>query len=213
MRFIDVIRNILKSNIEGLSPQKIREIVKNNYSEYFGTESHISNVNKGHYKDLDHALLAQIYIATRSVSDIEVDRSCKPIVLRYSFDLNNELIDSTEVDNDYENLDKLEAGIGSLYILGTNLYDKNGFEILKIGITTGLVSKRIDQLYTTGVPLKFREIRIYETKNYAELELSLHKLLSDFRINASREFFTNKCLPYVDKIIDIHELIQKRACG
>ena len=107
MRFIDVIRNILKSNIEGLSPQKIREIVKNNYSEYFGTESHISNVNKGHYKDLDHALLAQIYIATRSVSDIEVDRSCKPIVLRYSFDLNNELIDSTEVDNDYENLDSL----------------------------------------------------------------------------------------------------------
>mgnify|MGYP003469738299 CR=1 FL=1 len=40
-----------------------------------------------------------------------------------------------------------------------------------------------------------------------------NKLLSDFRINASREFFTNKCLPYVDKIIDIHELIQKRACG
>ena len=58
MRFIDVIRNILKSNIEGLSPQKIREIVKNNYSEYFGTESHISNVNKGHYKDLYHSLFA-----------------------------------------------------------------------------------------------------------------------------------------------------------
>lgn len=43
-----------------------------------------------------------------------------------------------------------------------------------------------------------------ETKNYYELEQSLHKLLAPYRINKSSEFFTEKCLPFVDKIVAIH---------
>lgn len=209
IKFIDLIRQILKENNSGLSPQVIREIIKLNYPEFYGTESHLVNVKKGHYKDLDHALLAQIYIATRSVNDIEVDRSVKPIILKYNIDSDDELLNTDSLVTDFENLEQLEAGIGFVYVLGTNLFDKECNEIIKIGITTGSVEKRIDQLYTTGVPLKFRVIKQYETRNYAELEIALHKLLADYRVNTSREFFISKCLPFVDKIIEVHELIQK----
>ena len=91
-----------------------------------------------------------------------------------------------------ESLEKLEAGIGRLYVLGTSLYTKDGEEIVKIGITTGTVENRISQLYTTGVPFRFRVMKDIETKNYYELEQSLHKLLDPYRINKSREFFTDK---------------------
>jgi hypothetical protein len=75
-----------------------------------------------------------------------------------------------------------------MYVLGTNLYTKEGEEIVKIGITTGSVDARISQLYTTGVPFRFRVIKKYETKNYYELEQALHRLLEPYRINRSREF-------------------------
>ena len=110
-----------------------------------------------------------------------------------------------------ENLKKLEEGIGTLYVLGTNLYTKEGEEIIKIGITTGNVEKRISQLYTTGVPYRFRVIREYETKNYSELEPSLHRLLDVYRINRSREFFTEKALEYIEKVIEIHNEILAKA--
>ncbi|WP_208296806.1 GIY-YIG nuclease family protein, partial [Massilia sp. CCM 8734] len=106
-----------------------------------------------------------------------------------------------------ESLEKLEAGIGRLYVLGTSLYTKGGEEIVKIGITTGTVENRISQLYTTGVPFRFRVMKDIETKNYYELEQSLHKLLDPYRINRSREFFTEKCLPFVDKVVAIHNEI------
>lgn len=82
---------------------------------------------------------------------------------------------------------------------------------IKIGITTGSVEQRINQLYTTSVPYRFRVIKQTDTKNYAELEQSLHKILDPFRINRSREYFTDKCLPYIDSLLTIHEEIQKNA--
>ena len=72
---------------------------------------------------------------------------------------------------------------------------KRGEEIVKIGIATGSVDARINQLYTTGVPFRFRVIKEFG-KNYYELEQALHRLLEPYRINRSREFFTDKCLPY-----------------
>jgi hypothetical protein len=78
---------------------------------------------------------------------------------------------------DIEDLEKPEAGVGTIYVLGTNLYTKEGKEIIKIGITTGSVGARINQLYTTGVPFRFRVIGQFETKNYYELEQALHRLL------------------------------------
>jgi hypothetical protein len=53
-----------------------------------------------------------------------------------------------------------------VYVLGTNLYTKDGQEIIQIGITTGSVEARINQLYTTGVPFRFRVIKTLDTTNY-----------------------------------------------
>ena len=112
---------------------------------------------------------------------------------------------------DGENLEKLEEGVGTLYVLGTNLFTKEGDEIVKIGITTGSVESRIDQLYTTGVPFRFRVIKTVETRNYYELEQSIHKLLDLHRVNRSREFFSAKCLPFIDQIVSLHNDIQQRV--
>ena len=50
----------------------------------------------------------------------------------------------------------------------------------------------------------------FDTKNYYELEQSMHKLLDPYRINQSREFFTGNCLPYVEKILALHQDIQNK---
>lgn len=206
MTFADLIREILRSHPEGMTPQQIRDQVKSEHPDFYGTESHRRNVEKGHYNDLDHALLAQIYVASRTGGQIFVDREQKPIRLSLAPGAYQD-ISVPDEDIDTENLEKLEAGVGRLYVLGTALYTKNGEEIVKIGITTGTVDRRISQLYTTGVPFRFQVIKDIETKNYYELEQSLHKLLDPFRINKSREFFTNKCLPFVDQVIQIHNEI------
>ena len=210
MSFFELIRQILRAHPEGMTPQQLRDKIKTDHPEYYGTESHRRNVEKGHYKDLDHALLAQIYVASRSAGQIAVDRSQKPIKLTVG---SGPVDDNSAIDEeiDTENLEKLEAGVGTMYVLGTHLYTKDGEEIIKIGITTGSVDARINQLYTTGVPFRFRVIKEFETKNYYELEQALHRLLEPYRINRSREFFTDKCLPYVEQIVAIHQDIQGKA--
>ena len=210
MSLIQAIRTILQGKPEGLTPQQIRDVIKRDYPALYGTESHRSNVDKGHYKDLDHALLAQIYVAYRTAPDIYADKSVKP--MKFSLMLSTTSPDATDEESvEFENLEKLEEGRGTLYILGTHLFTKTGQEIIKIGITTGSVEQRINQLYTTSVPYRFRVIKQTDTKNYAELEQSLHKILDPFRINRSREYFTDKCLPYIDSLLTIHEEIQKNA--
>ncbi len=206
MTFADLIRELLRNHPEGMTPQQIRDVVKNNHPDFYGTESHRRNVEKGHYSDIDHALLAQIYVASRTGGQIFVDKTQKPICLSLAPGVNQE-VSVPDEDIATENLEKLEAGVGRLYVLGTALYTKAGEEIVKIGITTGAVESRITQLYTTGVPFRFRVIKDIETKNYYELEQSLHKLLDPYRINKSREFFTDKCMPFVDKVIAIHNEI------
>ncbi len=81
MKFIDLIRTILENHPNGMTPQQIRDYLKTKYPNYYGTEAHKRNVEKGHYNNLDHALLAEIYIATRQASDIFSDRSTKPMTL------------------------------------------------------------------------------------------------------------------------------------
>ncbi|MGE0484478.1 MAG: GIY-YIG nuclease family protein [Gammaproteobacteria bacterium] len=210
MKFAEVIRALLKENPAGLTPQEIRDLIKSKYPDYYGTESHRKNVEKGHYKDIDHALLAQIYVFRQNATDIYADTSQKPMRLS----LSPSTILESDVDEDLietENLSKLEAGIGTLYVLGTNLYTKAGEEIIKIGITTGTVERRIDQLFNTSAPYRFRAIRTYEAEKYAELEQAVHRMLDPFRINQSREYFTDKCLPFVETLIATHEAILAAA--
>lgn len=210
MTFSDVIRNILRSAPEGLTPQQIRDVIKKDYPDFYGTESHKRNVEKGHYGNIEHALLAQIYVVPRYANDILTDKSVKPMKFM--------LLSSEDEEDNYdedslatEDLEKLEDGIGTLYILGTNLFTKQGEELIKIGITTGSVENRINQLYNTSVPEKFRVIKKVETKNYAELEQSMHKIFDPFRINRSREYFTARCLRFVDALFALHEDILRSA--
>jgi len=64
-----------------MTPQQIRETIKANYPDLYGPESHRRNVEKKHYKNLDHALLSQIYMASRTDRQIVVDKTQKPIRL------------------------------------------------------------------------------------------------------------------------------------
>lgn len=83
MTFTDIVRLICKSAQRPLTPQEIREQIKAKYPEFYGTPSHLRNVAKGHYKDLDHALLAQIYIVTRSAGGLVVDKTQKPLTVTW----------------------------------------------------------------------------------------------------------------------------------
>jgi len=93
-------------------------------------------------------------------------------------------------------------------VLRTDTFTKEGKEIVKIGFTAQDVKQRINQLYTTGVPFKFKIHATYQTKNFVGLEAALHKLLDPFKLNKSREFFVEDALEYIDKIVAVHKAIQ-----
>ncbi|WP_319049425.1 GIY-YIG nuclease family protein [Pseudomonas aeruginosa] len=186
LRFTDVIRQILREHPDGLTPQHIRAIVKRDYPQHVGTPSHLRNVASGSYVDLDHAVLAAIYTACRSASDISADKSRKPHLMTLLPEPGSaEIKDEDLLEG--EDLAKLEADVGTLYVLSTGLFTADQVEIIKIGKTTGAVEKRITQLYTTGVPYRFTVVSQLETTNYSKLEQALHCLLDRFRINKSRE--------------------------
>jgi hypothetical protein len=79
MTFINVITKILSSAVKQFTPQEIREIIKREHPEFHGTQAHIRNVEKGHYRDVDHALLAQIYTAVRTHKHFFCDKNSKPM--------------------------------------------------------------------------------------------------------------------------------------
>ena len=65
--------------------------------------------------------------------------------------------------------------------------------LIKIGITQQEgVGKRLQTLYTTGVPLPFECIWAGEVDDCKEVESIIHNAFSDFRVNPKREFFKLK---------------------
>lgn len=61
--------------------------------------------------------------------------------------------------------------------------------LVKIGMTTKPPKKRLQELYTTGVPFPFKlhyECRVKDARNTEQL---LHQLLSAYRVSRKREFF------------------------
>jgi hypothetical protein len=62
-----------------ITPQDLREKIKTEYPQYYQTPSHLRNVEKGHYQDADHALLANIYIVVNSNKRLTCDKSFKPM--------------------------------------------------------------------------------------------------------------------------------------
>lgn len=79
MNFIDAVKNILLINVGPMTPQEIREKIKMMYPKFYGTTSHISNVEKRYYKNIDHALLAQIYSLVGTNNTFSCDKKFKPM--------------------------------------------------------------------------------------------------------------------------------------
>jgi hypothetical protein len=62
--------------------------------------------------------------------------------------------------------------------------------MVKIGFTTqNDAKKRIDGLYTTGVPFPFKIEFVCKVPNAAEVEAALHTAFGPNRVNPKREFF------------------------
>lgn len=113
MTFTDLLREILRTHPTGLTPQALRDIIKVKAPDHYDTDSNRRNVEKGHYADLDHALLARIYVASRNCADIYADRTQKPMVLSVAPHPEiGEIADEDVIET--ENLEKLEQGLGTL---------------------------------------------------------------------------------------------------
>lgn len=75
---------------------------------------------------------------------------------------------------------------GFVYLLSNEFYKDN---LYKIGYTTRNVEDRVNELYTTGVPVQFDvEFRL-PVNNLYEVEKAIHHKLKKHRINNEREFF------------------------
>ena len=85
--------------------------------------------------------------------------------------------------------------------------------LIKIGITHDeQVDKRLQTLYTTGVPLPFECIWAGEVDDCAEIERLIHNAFSDFRINPKREFFKLKperVIPLLKKLASAEIMANK----
>lgn len=84
MKFSEVVKYILSLTSDPMTPQEIRDHVKLKHPDFYGTPAHHKNVERGHYKDLDHALLAQIYTLTGTSDIFQCDKSTKPMKISIS---------------------------------------------------------------------------------------------------------------------------------
>ncbi|MFA6279807.1 MAG: hypothetical protein WC612_03310 [Bdellovibrionales bacterium] len=84
MIFSEILKKIVRENPQGITPQQMRDAIKAHYPDFYDTESHRRSVQKGHCKNLDHALLAQIYAMSRSARWLLVDKTKKPMLFRWN---------------------------------------------------------------------------------------------------------------------------------
>ena len=99
MTLTNAIKNILSLTANPLTPQEIKALVKEKYPYLYGTVSHISNVEKGHYKNLDHALLAQIYTIVKTSSNFFCELSSAEEYLPAYDDVFVKLIEDYRANN------------------------------------------------------------------------------------------------------------------
>ena len=196
----EAVRSVLEASTSPLSPSQIRDQIKLQFPYLYQTEAHRIGIEKGNYQSFDHALLNPIYSLVTRGQDFIVDRNQKPMLVSIA---PKESVDEIAEEN-------FESELGIVYVLTTGLRTEDGQRIIKIGYTTQTLEQRISQLYTTGTPFQFKELRSWNVKNYTELEQALHRLLAPFRLNRGREFFVDDALPFVQTIVDVHLAIQNR---
>ena len=76
--------------------------------------------------------------------------------------------------------------MGYIYCCSNPSY---GHNIYKIGFTDRTPFERMEELYTTGLLFPFKLEFAKEMEFSHKAETKIHKILYDFRINRSREFF------------------------
>ena len=106
---------------------------------------------------------------------------------------------------------------GYVYIL-TNPSFKD--DIVKIGLTSGTVEKRMKELHTTGVPTPFEKYASIKTAKYEEVERFMHHCLSllseGSRVNDNREFFNigpEKALSFMLEIAELLDDAEVTTCN
>jgi len=158
MTFIDVVKDILTSAADPITPQGIHEVIKKKYPQYYGTPSHISNVAKGHYNDLDHALLAQIYGIVRLNKSFFCDRTSKPmkISLMNSNARQNPRIEMSQNEGNIRNEDDLINNIGHYYKRSLEVMREFGgpsiyfhIQAIQAQKTDFLSDRHIEMIYAT----------------------------------------------------------------
>ncbi|PPD57098.1 MAG: hypothetical protein CTY10_00835 [Methylotenera sp.] len=76
--------------------------------------------------------------------------------------------------------------------------------LIKVGFSERQPSERASELYTTGVPLPFKLVKVWEVVDAIRSEKDIHVALSKYRISNKREFFRlnhNLCIQEIDQIL------------
>jgi hypothetical protein len=79
MTFTDAVKAILAVSTGQMTPQQIREQVRIQFPQYYGTPAHARTVQKKQCQNLDHALLSEIYSLIRTNKAFTCDKTCKPM--------------------------------------------------------------------------------------------------------------------------------------
>ena len=91
---------------------------------------------------------------------------------------------------------------GFIYVLSNAAFPN----LLKIGKSSkDPTTDRIQELNSTGVPTPFNCEYYIFCENFNEIELAVHKRLSDLRYNPNREFFRISILDAVEVIRDVSQ--------
>jgi len=78
MQYSMAIRSVLRDSPSALTPQEIRDTIKQRYPELYDNVVARHNVALNHYNSLDHALLSRIYTATKNSKQYVRDESSSP---------------------------------------------------------------------------------------------------------------------------------------
>lgn len=83
-------------------------------------------------------------------------------------------------------------------------------DILKIGMTTRNVQKRVNEINSaTGVIYPFSPRKVFKVKNSKLVEKNVHSMLSEYRIRIDREFFKisySKACHIIDEYLTLNDL-------
>ena len=140
---------------------------------------------------------------------VKLRKSVKENDFEQSMSIRKDLVNSTLLTylDQWKNQTKVsnaQIKSGWLYILSR----KDEPDILKIGMTTRSVEKRVSEINThTGVLKPYSARTVYKVDNAKEAEKLVHKLLSEYRIRHDREFFQipfKEAVKMIEKVLSPH---------